>query len=108
MKQVIDEFGNKFWYNKNNEMHREDGPAAEYFDGTKTWRIDGRLHREDGPALEAGNGNKHWYIHGKRHREDGPAIEIYNGNKYWFINDEEIDCKDNKEFLRIVKLKALL
>lgn len=46
----------------------------------------GELHRENGPAVEYANGSKQWWINGKRHREDGPAIEDANGNKVWFLN----------------------
>ena len=28
------------------------------------------LHREDGPAVEWFEGSKYWYINGKRHREE--------------------------------------
>jgi len=31
------------------------------------------LHREDGPAVEWYNGSKEWYKNAKLHREDGPA-----------------------------------
>jgi hypothetical protein len=77
---IIDEFGNDRYY------------------------LDGRLHREDGPAIEFSNGDKHWYINDLFHREDGPAIEYPNGDKFWYIGGQEIHCKDNEEFLRIVNL----
>jgi len=83
---VIDEDGDKYWYNDHDEYHREDGPAVEYADGTKEWRINGELHREDGPAIEYANGDKQWWINGNRHREDGPAIERANGSKQWWKN----------------------
>ena len=43
----------------------------------------GQLHRTDGPAVEYSDGSKEWYINGERHREDGPSIEFSNGDKYW-------------------------
>jgi hypothetical protein len=85
MNPVIDIDGTKRWYNDNNELHREDGPAAELKSGTKYWCINGKFHRTDGPAFEKSNGEKGWYL---------------NGTK--------IHCKDNEEFLRIIKLKSLL
>jgi len=85
---VIDEDGDKYWYNDHDEYHREDGPAVEYADGSKWWYINNELHREDGPAIEYINGSKWWYINGNRHREDGPAIERANGDKEWWINDK--------------------
>jgi hypothetical protein len=33
-------FSGKFWY-LNGELHREDGPAAEYSDGKKYWYLNG-------------------------------------------------------------------
>ena len=45
------------------------------------------LHREDGPAAEWYEGSKTWYKNGKRHRMDDPAFEHVNGSKSWCIND---------------------
>jgi hypothetical protein len=74
------------WRNSNGNLHRKDGPAVEWSDGTKEWYVDGKLHREDGPAIEWSNGTKSWFVDGKRHREDGPAIECANGPKHWYVN----------------------
>ncbi len=86
----IDEYGNKFYY-KDKEMtifHREDGPACEWDDDSKSWWSNGKLHREDGPAVESSDGNKRWYLNGERHREDGPAVENTNGYKSWYFNNK--------------------
>ena len=59
----------RFWYlpSKGREyLHRLDGPAAVYIDGTKYWYIENELHRLDGPAVEFGNGAKHWVIEGNQ------------------------------------------
>ncbi len=80
----IDEYGTKRYY-KNDEYHREDGPAVEWTDGYKAW-----------------------YFNGKLHREDGTAIEYVNGDKAWFLDDEEYFPKSNEEFLKMVKYKWLL
>lgn len=54
------------------------------------WRNDyGKLHRLDGPAIEFSDGSKFWYKNGQRHREDGPAVECNNGYKAWMINNIE-------------------
>jgi hypothetical protein len=58
-----------------------------------------------GVLWELSDGRKSWWLNGKRHREDGPAIECSNGN-VWFINDEQIPCKTQEEFERLMKLKA--
>ena len=85
----IDTFGNKHWYNKNYRLHREDGPAIEYADGTKAWYLNGKMHREDGPAFED-DSYKAWYLNGNRHRIDGPAIEYLNNfTKDYFINGKQ-------------------
>jgi len=48
-------------------LHREDGPAKEYEDGTKAWFLNNKRHREDGPAIEYGDdGGGDWYINGWR------------------------------------------
>ena len=99
--------GNRYWY-LNSLLHREDGPAVEYLDGSKIWYLNGLRHREGGPAIEYYYGNKYWYLNGELHREDGPAIEWANGTKFWYYQDKKIDCKDNQEFLRIVKLMVFL
>ena len=80
----VDADGTKSYYNKDNQLHREDGPVVEYADGTKKWYKNGELHREDGPAVEYSNGDKFWYKNNKLHREDGPAIEDVKGNKAWY------------------------
>jgi hypothetical protein len=41
--------------------------------------FNGKLHREDGPAGEFADGTKRWYHYGKLHHEDGPADEYANG-----------------------------
>jgi len=32
--------------------------------GTKSWYLNDQLHREDGPAAEYASGNKEWYLNG--------------------------------------------
>lgn len=89
-KVTVEEWGTIRWYNENNELHREDGPAIEWFNGSKSWYLNGNLHREDGPAAEYSDGYKAWFLNGKRHREDGPAIECSNGDKAWYIKDKQL------------------
>jgi len=82
----VDNFGNKFWRNKNGELHRLDGPAVEYSDGHKEWWLNGRRHREGGPAFEVANDRKEWWLNGLLHRLDGPAFEGADGEKWWYLN----------------------
>jgi hypothetical protein len=79
----------------NGRLHREDGPAIEYADGTKEWYLNDRRHREDGPAIEYADGSKEWYLNDRRHREDGPAVEWADGEKEWYINGVEIILSKN-------------
>ena len=74
--------GDKCWY-LNGNLHREDGPAAEFVDGTKEWFLNGNLHREDGPAIEWVDGTKSWYIDGKELTE----AEFNNRNHKTIVID---------------------
>ena len=74
--------------------HREDGPAVEYSDGSKSWYLNGKLHREDGPAIEGADGSKSWYLNGKLHWEDGPAVEWASGTKYWYLNGQPLSKEE--------------
>ena len=55
------------WYNNSTEkkLHRVDGPAIEWADGSKAWFLNGQWHRVDGPAIEDADGYKCWYLNGK-------------------------------------------
>jgi hypothetical protein len=108
MNPFINIHGTKYWRNDNGDFHREDGPAIEWTNGDKEWYIDGKRHREDGPAIEYVNGSQDWYINGILHRLDGPAVIYRNMLQHWYIHGQQINCKDNEEFLRIVKMKELL
>jgi len=57
-------------------------------DGT-FWRLNDKLHREDGPAVEQADGSKSWWLNGQRHREDGPAAEYADGSKFWYLNGKQ-------------------
>jgi hypothetical protein len=83
------------------------GELCEYSNGVKEYYLNGKLHREDGPAIEM-TYYKAYFINDKRHREDGPAIEFFDGSgsKQWYINGQYIPCTTQKEFERIMRLKA--
>ena len=101
---IIDRYKTKRWY-KDNLLHRENGPAIEWFTGDKDWYKNGIRHREDGPALEIINGDKEWWQNGKLHRLDGPAIDQLNKYKFWYYQGKQIDCSSQEEFEKIIKLK---
>ena len=75
-----------YWLN--NKIHREDGPAIEWSDGSKFWYVKGLCHSDNTFAVEDQNGNKFWYFKGMRHRKDGPANSYTNSysNKYFSSN----------------------
>jgi hypothetical protein len=78
IKFKTDEKGNKRCKNSEGQLHREDGPAVEYADGTRHWYLNGKLHREDGPAVEWADGRRQWYLNGKELTEDQWREKISN------------------------------
>ena len=78
----------------------ENEPKCEIDEyGIKRWKLNGNLHREDGPAIEWDEGSQYWYKHDLPHRLDGPAV-IQHHNKLlkfhnkpkiiWFINGHNV------------------
>ena len=99
-KEGSQELTVKEWFDFNQKLlHRLDGPATEWLDGTKEWYVDGKRHRLDSPAIEYADGTKHWLVDGKRHRLDGPAIEYADGTKNWFIDGKSIDTEEVENWL---------
>ena len=49
--------GTRRYYNSAGELHREDGPAIEWYNGACEWFQNNQLHRTDGPAIEYTNGH---------------------------------------------------
>lgn len=68
------------------QLHRLDGPAIEYIDGSNVWYQNGELHRLNSPAIEYASGTKYWYQNDKLHRLDGPAVECADGVNEWYID----------------------
>ena len=87
---TVDDLDNIRWYKdaKCKVLHRTDGPAVEYADGSKLWLQDGKYHRDDGPAIDRADGHKEWWQNGQRHRIDGPAIDRADGHKEWWQNGQ--------------------
>ena len=75
---------------KNDELHRDNGPAVIRSNGTKGWYKNGLCHRDDGPAVIVSDGYQAWYKNGKLHRDDGPAIIHNDGYKAWYKNGVRI------------------
>jgi hypothetical protein len=92
----------------NGKIHREDGPAVEYVDGSKEWYLNDKLHREDGPAMEWANGSKSWWLNGKLHREDGPAMEWADGDKSWYLNGKQVTKEEHKRMTsKVVEMASV-
>lgn len=84
---------------KNNQQHREDGPAVIEADtphiiGQKVWCIEGKIHREGAPAIEYYDGSSEWYFNDLLHRLDGPAIDNGDGTGFWYIDGVFVGKKD--------------
>jgi len=75
---------------------------------TKKWfNKQNQLHRLDGPAVEWVNGDEEWWVNGQRHREDGPAIEEIDGEyQEWWINDTTY-LSEKAYWLKIYEMKLI-
>ncbi len=78
--------GTQFWY-QHGRLHRDDGPAVIWVDGTQFWYQHDQLHREDGPTVIGLTGTQFWYQHGELHRDDGPAVIEADGTQFWYQHD---------------------
>ena len=86
----VNDIGTTCYYNSVEQLHRDDGPAIEWANGTRHWYQNGLLHRENGPAIESANGHNLWLQNGLLHRTDGASVEWCDGDKSWYINGEEL------------------
>ena len=77
------------YYNSSHKIHRTDGPAIIYPDGTQIWYLNGEWHREGGPTVEYPDGSMSYYLDGKLHRTDGPAIIKADGVRQWWLQDQQ-------------------
>ncbi len=93
--------------NGKGQLHKEDGPAVEFSNGSKAWYLNGKRHREDGPAIEYYYGYKAWYLNDKHHREDGPAIEYSDGTKKWYLNEKSYTEQEYHQEVIKIKLERL-
>lgn len=92
---------------KDNILHRDDGPAIISFDGSEYWYQNDQLHRIGEPAVTTADGGKQYWKRNKRHREDGPAVILANqGGFQWWINGKQITEKEFNERLKRKEIKA--
>ena len=57
--------------NSKGQLHRDNGPAAIYPDGTQCWYRNGQRHRDDGPAIIHPDGTEIWCQDGQRKHKAG-------------------------------------
>ena len=75
--------------------------------GDKVWcKQNEKIHRLNGPAMQFDNGTR-WFQNNKPHRLDGPAKSFANGVKQWFYHGKHIRCYTQEEFERLIKLRLL-
>ena len=63
-----------FWYDDENRLHRQDGPAIEYADGGRAWLKHGLMHRLAGPAVVYAGGHTEWWIDNRRYDQAEHAL----------------------------------
>ena len=97
-KVKVYENGTTYWRDKKERLHRLNGPAVIYADGSKFYYHHGKLNRLDGPAVVYADGRKEWWINGVLYTEvdfhkkvaelnntcDGKVVEI-EGKKYKLV-----------------------
>jgi len=96
----IDEFGNVYYYNKNGQLYRLNGPAIEKPNGFKAYYINNKLNRLNGPAVEFSDGSIEYWVNNKLHRLDGPARIWSNGRIEYWVNGKKLT---KEEFDRLTK-----
>jgi len=94
------------YFNSNDQLHNENGPARITLSNARSWYINGIIHRLDGPAYIECKGVYEWYKNGKLHREDGPAIRLFNLEKQYYL--EGIKYNEEEYYIKIkVKRKKI-
>ena len=66
-RQYTQKIGDVKFYYKDPEktiLHRVDGPAKEWDDGSSVWYRNGFHHRVDGPAVDMDDVYKKWWVNG--------------------------------------------
>jgi hypothetical protein len=93
----VEKMGVIYYFNHKEQIHRLDGPAIVWADGSEHWYMNGKRNRENGQAIIASNyKHKEWILCGKYHRLDGPAVETSRLDRntgelvivnHWCLND---------------------
>ena len=61
----VDVYGNRWYYNPANQLHRTDGPAVTDTSGNQWWYQNGLLHRTNGPAIISKTGVVSFWLNGE-------------------------------------------
>lgn len=61
------------------------------------------IHREDGPAVEWCDGSKEWWVNNVHHRINGPCAEWSDEEKWFAINGV---FYEEEEYWAIIRLGA--
>jgi hypothetical protein len=64
---IVTKYENQYWYNEEDQLHREDGPAAIHINGAYVWYRNGKVHRTDGPAEMSPDNTLYWYVVDKKY-----------------------------------------
>jgi hypothetical protein len=89
-------WGDRYWYDENNRLHRLNGPAVIFPLDQKEWWVYGKRHRLDGPAIErVVNGiNCHiWYVNGVNISKEVEEWLAMTGYEYPFSKDVQVEFK---------------
>ena len=76
----VDQFGTRRYYNQNGKLHRENGPAVLWADGTTMWYQNGLRHRTNGPAVILANGIKLWYLENVQYSRAQHRAKVKNAD----------------------------
>lgn len=56
MRHFISNFGQEYWFDEGEKLHRIDGPAYIESNGDEVWMKNDSIHRENNPAVIDVNG----------------------------------------------------
>lgn len=95
-KKIILKSGTIIWLNKNEHLHRINGPAKIFTSGREEWHINGLCYREGLPAIYSTVfDTKFWFKDGNLHRTDGPAIESTKWGNVWALEGVKYKFKED-------------
>lgn len=89
-KVVINFRGIKTYRDNKGRLHREDGPAVIYPDGSKFYHVNGSRTSITQPTSYFDNGYVEWNLYAIPHRDNGPACASPNGLLRWVDDGERI------------------